>query len=158
MKIGDSLPIMDDVSNLMNAEYVISKGCKIAKNGKRGNRSPELHLAHSIIGVAIEIAVMRLLISMGYDVKPAPDGHWWYDMIVNGLLVDVKSMLDGKFFSQTEDEAHKLKSTGERVLYLCVQALHDGYVFRGASWIEELHPSHYNRPFVTIFHDMFDPT
>ena len=160
LKQGDVLPIDERVIALMNDESVLAEADELAIHATPSGRTRDEVRANAIPALAIQRAVFEHMTACGYEVQAPPPNTFQYDGIVNGILVDVKARLDGKFWQQTLWEKRTLEQTGERVLYLCVDVLPNGkYIFKGAVWIENLIPSPYGCPYVShrTFED-FDPT
>lgn len=155
---GEVLRIESWVLGFMNDPAIRAEAEQIAIHGARGGRTKVEVVDGAIPGLAIQHSIAVLLASLGHHVVSPPPGVFHYDMIVDGILVDVKARLDGKHFQQSAWEAQELKATGDRVLYFCVDVMSGmKFIFKGVSWSEELHSSAYGCPFVTIFHDWSTP-
>ncbi len=158
MKKNTTLPIDASVFLFLEDEHVLEEARQISIHGKKGGRSREYVATAAVPGLAVQYAVAEHLQSLGYTVEPPPPGVFHYDMIVNGVFVDVKCRFSGKYFEQSEWEARMLETTGDRVLYFCVDALPTSFVFKGICWSENLQPSSYGCPYVAWFEEMFEPT
>lgn len=148
---GTVLPIGERVIALMNNGEFTEQAEAMAKTAKKNGRSLATVTEHFLIGFAIERAFLEYLPVLGFTVLAPPPNVKQYDGIVNGWFVDVKTRLDGRTWEQSPWENAKLKETGERVAYLCIDVMPNGdFIFRGYSWSDELAPSHYGAPFVQL--------
>lgn len=143
------LNIGERVYELMNDDAIHREAAELARHCTLSNRTIESVEQDSVPALAIQHAVLELLALMGarYD-RPA-EGVFQYDGILDGTKVDVKVRFNGKRWQQSQWEARKLKETGERVLYLCIDVTIDCVIiFKGCIWGEELEPSMYGSPYV----------
>lgn len=151
---GDILRIEAKVLELMNDPAIRAEAEQIAIHGARNGRSKADVVEGAIPGLAIQHSIAAFLEANGHHVVSPPPGVFHYDMIVDGINVDVKARLDGKHFQQSAWEAQELKRTGDFVLYFCVDVMSGmKFLFKGVSWSNELHASSYGCPFVTVFRE-----
>lgn len=149
---GTVLPIDEAVLRYLDDPNVIAEAAEI-KNGTRSSSATA-----TLPGLAVQYAVAEFLPSLGYTVQLAPANVLHYDLVVNGVLVDVKCRFDGKRWQQSAWEAKEIAKTGEAVLYLCVDSMPTCFIFRGVCWGKDLEPGLIDCPFVTRFdHLVLDP-
>jgi len=123
----------------MAGAEVRAKATSMADGYKqRGDPRPHAEIVRSCTkGLSMERVVAEWLTLLGFTVTYGPANEWWYDMIVNGIKVDVKSNWKRiNSYSQTDKERPKLLSNKQRVVYLCfeVDEAADSYiVFDGAA-------------------------
>jgi hypothetical protein len=134
--------------------HILAEAHEILIHGARGERSDDVRLEDSKRGLAVQYAVADHLFKQGNAVCRPEDGVYHYDLIVNGYFVDVKCRFTGKFWQQTKYEAKKVPESGDRVLYLCIDAFPETrpedqrFKYMGGCWSENLSPSDYGCPYV----------
>jgi hypothetical protein len=167
MKKNEIIPIYARVLQLAEDPLVLFKAKQIARNGVDASdkRTPKQREDDAVIGLAVEYAVGEYLRTLGYLVLSSVE--WWYDLIVDGKLVDVKCRIGGRYFQQSGKEAEKITKEGLDVLYFCVDVVMPDnestpphFIFRGVCWSKNLTASMYDKPYVdrNSFSEMFDPS
>lgn len=126
-------------------ESIIAEATRIAKSA-RDNRKYEKKFEDAHKGLAVQYAVAEYLKSKSYVVELNHDRrNWWYDIIVNGLYVDVKCRFEGKYWNQSAAEYERIKEIGAQVLYFCVDydSKTDQFIHCGECWSSQLLSSMY---------------
>jgi hypothetical protein len=140
MKIGMKLPIDARYFYFKQLPEVMAEADKIAKNTDE-RRPPEVKYRDALRGLALQYAFAEWLVSLGFTVEIAPRTDWWYDLIVNGILVDTKGRFEGSWYSQTVNERNALRIKKLEVLYIAIDATNEaGFTYAGENWGSKLTP------------------
>ena len=107
----------------------------------RDRRTDEERKRDAINGIAMQWAVADILTELGYTVEKAPRGVYHWDLLVNGIKVDVKSKYDAKWYQQTVWEEAYVTASNEEILYLLVDAIN--FKFDGEIWFKDMHVSNW---------------
>lgn len=128
----------------LNDAGKIEAAGKVALSKRRGgDPRPENEIVNAFLkGWALESVVVEWLRSLGLDVQQAPGGEKWYDLIVNGIKVDVKGNWKSiSSYTQTKWERDVLAYNKDKVVYLCfeVDATADHFIiFDGAASCDKM--------------------
>ena len=160
MKIGEELPgwVIQVFLQLLVDENVEKEASQIVRSGVRSGRTKAEHEESAIKGLALQYAIAEWLISLGFTVELAPPDVMHYDLIVQGLKVDVKTRWHGKYWQQSEWEKAKIEETGDKVLYLCIDVFQDGKLtHEGQCWSDKLQWSEFGCPWVQTRSEILRP-
>lgn len=159
-QIGTKLPIWHLYEAFLNDSQIEAEALDILKNGSSNGRDQVQRYIDAVQGLSLQYAVMVYLAMNGYTVSRAPRGVFHYDLVVDGIKVDVKGRFTGKYWQQSKFEAEEIQKTGDEVLYFCVDYFSetqrpnalDRFVYHGSCWSNDLCTLHYN-PYVTNFNE-----
>lgn len=158
LPVGAWLPILPMYELFLKDPGVLEEAQAVVKNGSKNGRSDAQRLLDATQGLALQYAVAAHLLMLGYTVSRAPNGVYHYDLVVNGVLVDIKGRFSGKYWQQTPWEKSEIEKTGDRVLYLCIdwfpEAPHRSndqrFQHKGQCWSDNLEKGMYE-PYVKDF-------
>ncbi len=96
----------------------------VAENKKRYNDPRPLNDIVKAFrkGWAMENVAAEWMRDLGFTVEHAPPNEKWYDLIVNGVKVDIKGNWNAyKSVTQTAWERDELNRNRDNIVYLCFQ-------------------------------------
>ena len=156
LKIGEVLELCTFEYFRSSDDLLKQEIKEILDSGARSGRTTEKRKEDITNGLALQYAVASELDQRGYDVLLPPREIMHYDLIVQGIKVDVKGRFPGaKFWQQSQWECQECTKRKEDILYLCIDVLQNNtFVHAGQCWSYNLEPSKFNSPWVKIFYEI----